>query len=101
MDGRCHVECPVEIDIPTLIWKAQLEHYEHHKRSLKKKMLDDPEMLAKMGSMAAPLSNWMTNLGIVKYMTEIFTGVHHLSHLPTFHKETFRDWLKKRGGKGG
>jgi L-lactate utilization protein LutB len=99
--GRCHVECPVEIDIPTLIWKAQLEHYEHHKRSLKKKMLDDPEMLAKMGSMAAPLSNWMTNLGIVKYMTEVFTGVHHESHLPTFHKETFRDWLKKRGGKGG
>ena len=99
--GRCHVECPVEIDIPTLIWKAQLEHYEHHKRSLKKKMLDDPEMLAKMGSMAAPVSNWMTSLGIVKYMTEIFTGVHHLSHLPTFHKETFRDWLKKRGGKGG
>lgn len=99
--GRCHVECPVEIDIPTLIWKAQLEHYEHHKRSLKKRMLDDPEMLAKMGSMAAPLSNWMTNLGIVKYMTEIFTGVHHQSHLPTFHKETFRDWLKKRGGKGG
>ena len=99
--GRCHVECPVEIDIPTLIWKAQLEHYEHHKRSLKKKMLDDPEMLAKMGSMAAPVSNWMTSLGIVKYMTEIFTGVHHESHLPTFHKETFRDWLKKRGGKGG
>jgi L-lactate utilization protein LutB len=99
--GRCHVECPVEIDIPTLIWKAQLEHYEHHKRSLKKKMLDDPEMLAKMGSLFSPLSNWMTNLGIVKYMTELFTGVHHKSHLPTFHKETFRDWLKKRGGKGG
>lgn len=99
--GRCHVECPVEIDIPTLIWKAQLEHYEHHKRSLKKKMLDDPEMLAKMGSLAAPLSNWMTNLGIVKYMTELMTGVHHKSKLPTFHKETFKDWLKKRGGKGG
>lgn len=99
--GRCHVECPVEIDIPTLIWKAQLEHYEHHKRSLKKKMLDDPEMLAKMGSLTAPMSNWMTNLGVVKYMTELLTGVHHKSHLPTFHKETFRDWLKKRGGKSG
>lgn len=99
--GRCHVECPVEIDIPTLIWKAQLEHYEHHKRSLKKRMLDDPEMLAKMGSLAAPLSNWMTNLGVVKYMTELLTGVHHKSNLPTFHKETFRDWLKKRGGKSG
>lgn len=98
--GRCHVECPVEIDIPTLIWKAQLEHYEHHKRSLKKKMLDDPEMLAKMGSLTAPFSNWMTSLPPVKYMTELFTGVHHKSHLPTFHKETFRDWFFKGGKRG-
>jgi L-lactate utilization protein LutB len=97
--GRCHVECPVEIDIPTLIWKAQLEHYEHHKRSLKKRMLDDPEMLAKMGTLTAPLSNWMVNIPIVQYMTELLTGVHRNSHLPTFHRETFRDWLK--GGKRG
>jgi L-lactate utilization protein LutB len=97
--GRCHVECPVEIDIPTLIWKAQLEHYEHHKRSLKKRMLDDPEMLAKMGTLTAPLSNWMVHIPIVQYMTELLTGVHRNSHLPTFHRETFRDWFK--GGKRG
>ncbi len=95
--GRCQVECPVDIDIPTLIWKAQFEHYEEDGRSLKKKMLDDPELLAKLGGMAAPLSNWMVKLYIVKLLTQIFTGVHKDSSLPTFHKETFSDWFKKGG----
>lgn len=92
--GRCEVECPVDIDIPTLIWKSQFEHYAKDGRSLKKKMLDEPELLAKLGGLTAPLSNWMVKLWIVKMMTQIFTGVHKDSNLPTFHRQTFKDWFK-------
>jgi L-lactate utilization protein LutB len=92
--GRCQVECPVDIDIPTLIWKAQFEHYAEDGRSLKKKMLDDPELLAKLGGLAAPLSNWMVKLWIVKMMTQLFTDVHKDSNLPEFHRQTFSDWFK-------
>jgi len=95
--GRCHVECPVEIDIPMLLWRSQLEHYEHHKRSWKKRMLDDPELLAKLGTLAAPLSTWMTRLPPVKVLMQVFTGVHRNSHLPAFTRKTFRHWLK--GGR--
>jgi len=95
--GRCEVECPVDIEIPTLLWKSQVEHYAHHKRSWKKRMLDDPELLAKMGTLFAPLSTWMTSLKPVKQLMQLFTGVHHDSHLPAFHRKTFRDWLK--GGR--
>lgn len=98
--GRCHVECPVEIDIPALIWKAQLEHYAKHQRGIKKRLLDDPEILAKFGSVAAPLSNWLTRIPVVKILTEFFVGVHHRANLPTFHKETFRDWFEKRRAHG-
>lgn len=98
--GRCHVECPVDIDIPTLIWKAQLEHYAKHSRSIKKKFLDDPELLAKLGSITAPLSNWLTRISVIKVLTELFAGVHHKANLPTFHKETFRDWFERRGHGG-
>ncbi|MCX7965492.1 MAG: 4Fe-4S dicluster domain-containing protein [Syntrophorhabdaceae bacterium] len=94
--GRCHVECPVDIDIPTLIWKAQLEYYARHSRGLKKRMLDDPEVLAKLGSTTAPISNWLTRIPIVKLLTELFAGVHHKANLPIFHKETFRDWFERR-----
>lgn len=97
--GRCQVECPVDIDIPTLIWKAQFEHYAKHGRSLKKRMLDDPELLARLGSLSAPLSNRLTHLTITKYFMQLFTGVHQNAHLPTFHRVTFSDWFK--GGISG
>ena len=95
--GRCEVECPVDIEIPTLLWKSQIEHYAHHKRSWKKRMLDDPELLAKMGTLFAPLSTWMTSLKPVKQLMQLFTGVHRDSHLPAFQRKTFRHWLK--GGR--
>ena len=95
--GRCEVECPVDIEIPTLLWKSQVEHYSHHKRSWKKRMLDDPELLAKMGTLFAPLSTWMTSLKPVKQLMQLFTGVHRDSHLPAFNRKTFRHWLK--GGR--
>jgi hypothetical protein len=91
------VECPVDIDIPTLLWKSQIEYYNTHQRSWKKRMLDDPELLAKLGTWAAPLSTWMTGLPIVKTLMQIFTGVHRHAHLPAFHRKTFGDWLK--GGR--
>jgi L-lactate utilization protein LutB len=97
--GRCEVECPVDIDIPTLIWKSQFEHYARHARSMKKRMLDDPELLARLGSLSAPLSNWLTNLAITKFFMQLFTGVHRDAHLPTFHHVTFRDWFK--GSRSG
>jgi len=60
-------------------------------------MLDDPEILAKLGTLAAPLSTWMTRLPPVKVLMQVFTGVHRNSHLPAFTRKTFRHWLK--GGR--
>ena len=96
--GRCEVECPVDIDVPTLIWKTQMEYAEKKGRSWKKRLLDDPEILAKLGGLTAPLSNWASNLPVVKWIMELTAGIHHGANLPTFHRRTFRDWFK--GGSG-
>jgi L-lactate utilization protein LutB len=93
--GRCHVECPVDIDIPKLLWKSQLQHYEHHRRGWKKRMLDDPELLAKLGTYTAPLSTWTTTFSASRRLMQLFTGVHRDSTLPAFHRKTFRSWLKR------
>ena len=92
--GRCEVECPVGIDVPTLVWKTQIEYAQTHGRSLKKRLLDDPEILAKMGTLTAPLANWAGGLPIVKRIMELTAGIHHQANLPTFHRRTFRDWFK-------
>jgi L-lactate utilization protein LutB len=93
--GRCHVECPVGIDLPALLWRSQIEHYARHRRSWKKRMLDDPELLAKVGTLAAPLSTWVTRLAPVKACMQLVTGVHRRANLPAFQRRTFRTWLKE------
>jgi len=97
--GRCEVECPVGIDVPTLVWKTQIEYAQKHGRSFKKRLLDDPEILAKLGTLTAPLANWAGNLPIVKRIMELTAGIHHQASLPMFHRRTFRDWFK--GGSRG
>jgi L-lactate utilization protein LutB len=92
--GRCHIECPVDIDIPSLLWKSQFAHYDHSGRSWKKQVLDDPELLAKLGSWTAPLSNWATKSPMVKMLMELFSGIDRHAHLPSFNRQTFRNWYK-------
>jgi len=94
--GRCEVECPVDIDIPGLIWRARLDHYAKHPRSWKKRMLDQPERLAKMGSMTAPVSNWAGRLSVFRRILETVAGVHRKARLPEFHRRTFMKWMSRR-----
>jgi len=93
--GRCEVECPVSIDVPTLIWKTQIEHHKKLGRSLKKRVLDNPELMAKMGKWTAPISNWVKDLSIARRMMESVADIHRDAKLPTFHRRTFKDWFRR------
>lgn len=94
--GRCYVECPVDIDLPTLMWRAQFEHYAKHGRTLKKRLLDYPELLAKLGSWADPVSNWAMAKPVFRRLIETVAGIHRKAHMPTFHRESFKKWASKR-----
>ncbi len=94
--GCCHVECPVDIDIPSLIWRAQFEHYAKHGRSWKKQLLDGPERMAKMGSLTAPLSNWVNRFSVCKRVMQAVVGVHREAPRPAFHRRTFKNWMARR-----
>jgi L-lactate utilization protein LutB len=93
--GRCEVECPVSIDVPTLIWKTQIEYSKKSGRGLKKRLLDNPELMAKMGKWTAPFSNWVMDLPVVKRMMEFTVGIHQEAKLPTFHRRTFKNWFRR------
>jgi len=87
----------MEIDIPKLFWESQIQYYQIHRRGLKKRMLYDPELLARLGALTAPLSTWTTKLPVSRRLMKLFVGVHQESILPTFHRKTFRKWLKRGG----
>ncbi len=94
---RCKEECPLEIDIPSLMWRSQFEHYAQRGRSWRKRLLDNPELLAKVGSWAAPLSNWVKDNRIFRLVMEAVPGIHRRARLPTFHRQTLKEWIKESG----
>jgi L-lactate utilization protein LutB len=93
----CRIECPVDIDLPLLMWRAKIDYISQHGRSLKHRILGMPEMLAKLGTAFAPLSNWMMSIKLVRIPMEIMTGIDRRTRLPTFHSQTFRKWFNKHG----
>ncbi len=93
--GCCHVQCPLDIDIPALIWRAQFEHYAIHGRSWKQRLMDQPELLAKIGSMTAPVSNWVSSLSVCRRIMETVMGVHRNARLPAFQRRTLKKWVNR------
>ena len=93
----CHVECPVDIDIPYLMWQAKLDYVAQHGTSLSHKVLGRPEWLAKLGTAAGPLSNWMMRQKVVRVPMEKAIGIDRRTTLPEFHFRTFRRRAKRNG----
>ncbi len=94
--GRCEVECPVDIDIPTLVWRSQLEYYSRKGKGIRKRLLDNPELMAKLGTMFPSLTNLALRIRPLRRFMEWSLGIHREAPMPSFPRETFRDWLRKR-----
>jgi hypothetical protein len=58
--------------------------------------MDRPELLARIGSMTAPLSNWASRLSVFKRVLEAVVGVHRKARLPAFHRRTFKKRMSRR-----
>lgn len=93
----CHVDCPVGINLPYLMWQAKLDHIGKHGRSLKHKLLDTPERLAKLGSAFAAVGNRMLGTRLIRIPMEFITGIDRKANLPKFHSRTFRKWFRENG----
>ena len=95
----CRVECPLSIDLPRLMWTARSDHAAKHGRSLSERVLGNPEILAKAGTFAAPLSNALVQLKPAKALVGASLGFDPERSLPTFHRETFARWFSKNRGE--
>jgi L-lactate utilization protein LutB len=89
----CRLECPLDIDLPLLMWQAKKDS--RHGRSLSHRLLGMPEMLARLGTTLAPLSNWVMRTKLVRIPMELVTGIDRRANLPRFYSQTFKKWFKK------
>jgi glycerol-3-phosphate dehydrogenase subunit C len=99
----CYNHCPYTpphdwaIDFPRLMLRAKaVEVKERGRVTSQDKALGNTDLIGRLGSALAPLSNWANRNPINRIIVEKIAGIHRDRTLPEFHRETFSKWFKRR-----
>jgi FAD/FMN-containing dehydrogenase/Fe-S oxidoreductase len=96
----CKAECPSNVDMA----KIKYEFLDHYHRAnglpLRNRIFGGIETLNRIGSRLAPLSNWVANSSLNRWLMELFAGVDRRRPLPQFASETFEDWFRSHKTEG-
>jgi Fe-S oxidoreductase len=63
--------------------------------SLQDRLLGSADLVGKLGSLGAPLSNWMNELSVHRAFMQAVLGLHKHRNMPKFHRQTFSTWFKR------
>jgi len=107
----CYNHCPYTpphrwaVDFPRLMLRARAAEARKTGVSFQDRMLGNTDLVGKLGSLTAPLSNWMNELAVHRAFMQAVAGIHRARHLPRFHRPTFSSWFrsiaKPAAGEGG
>ena len=98
----CFNHCPYtpphrwSVDFPRLMLRARASEARATGVSLQDRVLGNTDLVGKLGSLTAPLSNWMNELGAHRAFMQALVGIHKDRTLPRFHRETFTKWFRNR-----
>ncbi|MBE0586336.1 MAG: anaerobic glycerol-3-phosphate dehydrogenase subunit C [Desulfofustis sp.] len=98
---RCLTECPSGVDVPWLAMAGRADYVRRKGEGLTNRVLTDTSLLCKQGSLMAPLANFATSLGPVRWGLEKVLGMEANRHLPPFHHQTLRKMIKNRPAVAG
>ena len=88
----CKTECPTGVDMARL--KSEFLHHYHarHGAPLGARVASRMDLLARMGSRLAPVSNWLSAGRLSRWLNEKILGLDRRRRLPDFAGRTFLDW---------
>lgn len=98
----CFNHCPYTpphrwaVDFPRLMLRARAAEGKRAGVSLQDRMLGNTALVGKLGSLAAPLSNWLNELSVHRAFMQWIVGIHRKRKLPRFHRPTFSAWFTAR-----
>jgi len=96
----CYNHCPYTpphrwaVDFPRLMLRARAAEARRTGVTLQDRMLGNTDLVGKLGSLAAPLSNWLNELAVHRAFMEAVAGIHRGRRLPKFHRPTFSTWFR-------
>jgi Fe-S oxidoreductase len=103
----CFNHCPYtpphrwEVDFPRLMLRARAAQARKTGVTFQDRMLGNADLVGKLGSLTAPLSNWMSELGVHRAFMQAIAGIHKQRNLPKFARPTFSSWFKSRRRPSG
>jgi FAD/FMN-containing dehydrogenase/Fe-S oxidoreductase len=93
----CASDCPTGVDLAKLKAEVKHRHHEREGAALRERLFANVDRLATWGSRLAPLSNWASALPGARWLAARVLGIAPERSLPTFRRETFREWFAGRG----
>jgi Fe-S oxidoreductase len=80
--------------------KAEVKHRYHQREGagLRERLFSEVDRLARVGSMLAPVSNWLADLPGSGLLAEKTLGVARERDFPKFADQSFSAWFEARGG---
>src|SRR5437870_4528771 len=98
----CFNHCPYtpphrwEVDFPRLMLRARAAGARQRGVTLQDRLLGNADLVGRLGSLAAPLSNWMNELSVHRAFMQAVVGIHKQRNLPKFTRPTFSSWFAVR-----
>jgi glycerol-3-phosphate dehydrogenase subunit C len=95
----CYNHCPYtpphrwQVDFPRLMLRARSAQAKVSGVTLQDRFLGNTELVGKLGSLTAPMSNWMSEISVHRMFMEQAVGIHRKRKLPAFQRETFSKWF--------
>jgi glycerol-3-phosphate dehydrogenase subunit C len=96
----CYNHCPYTpphrwaVDFPRLMLRARAAEARRSGVTFQDRMLGNTDLVGKLGSLTAPLSNWMNELAVHRAFLQSVAGIHRDRTLPRFHRPTFSSWFR-------
>ena len=92
----CKSECPSHVDMAKIKYEFLAQYYDQHGLPVRNRLFGSIADLSEIGSKMAPISNWMMNSSVSKWMMEKFFGIDRRRSLPSFSRVTFVQWFNQR-----
>src|SRR2546425_11908720 len=66
-----------------------------HGVTLQDRLLGNADLVGRLGSLGAPLSNWVNELGVHRAFMQSVVGIHKKRNMPKFQRKTFSRWFRR------
>lgn len=85
-----------QLDFPRLMLRAQAIRTKKRGKKMNDVFLSATDVTGKLGTLMAPVTNFMNRLGPARWMMEKVMGISRHRELPRFYAITFKKWFAKR-----